>query len=298
MVTFFPTGPERSAGVRSLDRATGGAESDAACAPAAFGHAAGRVSGVGADGWEHLVEGVEGYGVDMSAVHRDPARPTGVYVRTAADRAARAPEAAHYRAVSAVSFADTDLAAVAAGRVPHLGGITAALSGECLALTREPTAPRPGRPLVSFDADHRPAPRRQRPDGPRVLLEPARRADIVFVATDEAREARGLRGGRSVLAALPEPATVVIEQGRDGATACDKVTRVMEDGDGTATFVRAPTVDVVAHVVAGAAFAAPTDLAPPPTRAPAALNDAARGRPRPAPGWTQPAWAPEEANTP
>ncbi|MFR9789356.1 sugar kinase [Streptomyces sp. MB22_4] len=335
MVTFVPTRPGRLADVPSFDRAIGGAESNVACALAAFGHAARWVSRVGADGFgEHLVAGVAGYGVDVSAVHRDPARPTGVYFRTAADRAARAHEVAYYRAgsaASAMSVANTDLAAVLAGRVLHLSGITAALSGECLALMRELTAPRPGRPLVSFDVNYRPALWRRHPDGPRVLLELARRADIVFVADDEAREAWGLRGGRSILAALPEPAIVVVKQGRGGATACDKATGAMEDGDGTATFVRAPGVDVVAHVGAGDAFAAgflsgtlrglpvrdrlrhgllfaaaaltsPTDLAPPPARALAdhlaALDDAAWGRLRLAPGWTQTAWAPEEADTP
>ncbi|MEW2621666.1 sugar kinase [Streptomyces sp. NPDC048106] len=335
MVTFVPTRPGRLADVPSFDRAIGGAESNVACALAAFGHTARWVSRVGADGFgERLVEGIGEYGVDVSAVHRDPTRPTGVYFRTAADRATRAHEVAYYRAGSAASVmstGNTDLAAVLAGRVLHLTGITAALSAECLALLRELTAPRPGRPLVSFDVNYRPALWRDHPEGPRVLLELARRADIVFIADDEARAAWGLRGGRAILAALPEPATVVIKQGRGGATACVKATGGAEDSDGTATFVRAPAVDVVAHVGAGDAFAAgflsgtlrglsvrdrvrhgllfaaaaltaPTDLAAPPARAHAdhlvALDDAAWGRLRLAPGWTRTAWAPEEANTP
>ncbi|MFH8338675.1 sugar kinase [Streptomyces sp. AM6-12] len=56
------------------------------------------------------------------------------------------------------------------------------------------------------------------------------------------------------------------------------------------------------HLLAAATLTTPTDLAPPPTRAHAdhlaALDDAAWGRLRLAPGWTQAARAPEEANTP
>ncbi|MEU6506929.1 sugar kinase [Streptomyces sp. NPDC046942] len=357
MVTFLPSRPGRLADVPSFDRAIGGAESNVACVLAAAGHTARWVSRVGADGFgQHLVEGIAGYGVDTSAVRTDPARPTGIYFRTAADRATDTHEVAYYRAGSAASAmaVDTvDLAAVRAGRVLHLSGITAALSDACRDLLYELTAPRPGRPLISFDVNYRPALWRHAADGPRVLLELARRADIVFVGADEARDAWALHGGRAILTALPEPAIVVVKQGKGGATAFDKITDVavadtdgavadadgavadadgaVADADGTATFVRAPKVDVLAHVGAGDAFAAgflsgtlrglpvrdrlryghlfaaaalttPGDLAPPPTRDHAdrlsALDDTAWGRLRLGPGWTQAERATEEANTP
>ncbi|MEU0007084.1 sugar kinase [Streptomyces sp. NPDC006314] len=334
MVAFLPSRPGRLADVPSFDRAIGGAESNVACALAAFGHTARWVGRVGADGFgDHLVERVAGYGVDVSAVCRDPARPTGVYFRTADDRGTGAHEVAYYRsgsAASAMSTGNVDLAAVRAGRVLHLSGITAALSGDCLELMRELTAPRPGRPLVSFDVNHRLA-LWPGSDGPRVLLELARRADIVFVGDDEARQAWGLHGGRAILEALPEPQTVVVKHGKGGASAFDRNTAGLEDADGTATLVRPPHVDVVAHVGAGDAFAAgflsatlrglpvrdrlrhghlfaaatlttPGDLAAPPTRDHAdrlaALDDDAWGRLRLGPGWTQADKALEEANTP
>ncbi len=93
-------------------------------------------------------------------------------------------------AASAMTVGNTDLDAVRAGRILHLSGITAALSEDCLGLVRELTAPGAGRPLVSFDVNHRPGLWRDA-DGPRVLLELARGADIVFVGDDEAREAWG-----------------------------------------------------------------------------------------------------------
>lgn len=124
MVTFLPTRPGRLADVPSFDRAIGGAESNVACVLAAAGHTARWVSRVGEDGFgDHLVEEIGSYGVDVTSVRRDPARPTGVYFRTAGDRATDAHEVAYYRAGSAASAMSTrtvDLAAVRAGRVLHL----------------------------------------------------------------------------------------------------------------------------------------------------------------------------------
>ncbi|MER5937620.1 sugar kinase [Streptomyces sp. NPDC001928] len=223
MVTFLPSRPGRLADVPSFERGIGGAESNVVCGLAAAGHAVRWVSRVGADGFgDHLVEAIGGYGVDVSAVGRDPVRPTGVYFRTAGDRATDAHEVAYYRAgsaASAMSAANVDLGAVRSGRVLHLSGITAALSPGCLELMRELTAPGEGRPLVSFDVNHRPGLWRDA-DGPRVLLELAREADIVFVGQDEAEEAWGVTGGPdAVRAALPEPQVLVVKQGGVGATA-------------------------------------------------------------------------------
>ncbi|MFE7762023.1 sugar kinase [Streptomyces sp. NPDC057438] len=222
MVTFLPARPGRLADVPSFDRAIGGAESNLACALAAAGHTVRWVSRVGVDGFgDHLVETIGGHGVDVTFVGRDPARPTGVYFRTAGDRATDAHEVAYYRAgsaASAMSPATVDLAAARAGRVLHLSGITAALSDDCLTLLRDLTAPHPGRPLVSFDVNHRPGLWRT-PHGPHVLLELARTADLVFVGEDEAQEAWGVTGGPpAIRALLPEPRTLVVKQGAHGAT--------------------------------------------------------------------------------
>ncbi|MEV5545532.1 sugar kinase [Streptomyces sp. NPDC052309] len=323
MVTFLPSRPGRLAEVPSFDRAIGGAESNVACVLAAAGHSARWVSRVGADGFgDHLTEAIGSYGVDVSAVRRDPARPTGVYFRTAGDRATDAHEVAYYRAgsaASAMSVRTIDLDAVRAGRILHLSGITAALSADCRELMRELTARRPGRPLVSFDVNHRPG-LWHGDDGPAVLRELARGADLVFVGEDEAWD---LGGPEAVRAALPEPDVLVVKQGGTGATAFHGP---------HATFVPALTVDVVAAVGAGDAFAAgflsatlrglpvrdrlrhghltaaaaltvPGDLAAPPARHHAdrlaALDDAAWGRLRLGPGWTQAdEGADEEVRTP
>ncbi len=293
MVTFLPTRPGRLADVPSFQRGIGGAESNVACVLARAGHSVRWVGRVGADGFgDHLVEAITAYGVDTSAVRRDPARPTGVYFRTAGDRATGAHEVAYYRAgsaASAMTARNTDLAAARSGRVLHLSGITAALSDGCLALLRELTAPRPGRPLVSFDVNHPPGLCRDHPEGPRVLLDLARRADLVFVGDDEARDAWGLRGAHAIREALPEPDVLVVKDGKAGAVVFDRTTaggtdrttaggtggtetarnsvraegrtagsggECGEDTAGAAVFVPALRVDVVAAVGAGDAFAA------------------------------------------
>ncbi|MFI0757711.1 sugar kinase [Streptomyces anulatus] len=222
MVTFLPSQPGRLADVPSFGRGIGGAESNVACALAAAGHRAAWVGRVGADGFgDHLVETIASYGVDTSAVRRDPVRPTGIYFRTATDRGTDTHEVAYYRAGSAASAMSPDNVPyedLLAGRILHLSGITAALSADCLALLRDLTAPRPGRPLVSFDVNHRPHLWRGGDADASVLLELARRADLVFVGEDEAEEAWGIVGAEAIRAALPEPAVVVVKRGSAGAT--------------------------------------------------------------------------------
>ncbi|MFI1398391.1 sugar kinase [Streptomyces sp. NPDC020681] len=314
MLTFLPSHPGRLADVPSFARTIGGAESNVACALAAAGHRAKWVSRVGADGFgDHLIRAISAYGVDTSAVGRDPHRPTGIYFRTANDRSHDAHEVLYYRAGSAASAMSPLTVAyddIAGARILHVSGITAALSGDCLELLRELTAPRAGRPLVSFDVNHRPGLWRDAP-GTQVLLGLARGADLVFVGEDEAEGAWGLRGGDAIRDALPEPDVVVVKHGGRGATAYERA--------GAEVFVPAPEVDVVAHVGAGDAFAAgflsgtlrglpvrdrlrhghlmaaaaltvPGDLGTPPATAHAdrlaGLDDAAWGRLRLAPGWT------------
>ncbi|UUU31218.1 sugar kinase [Streptomyces sp. CA-210063] len=242
MVTFLPTRPGRLADVPSFDRAIGGAESNVACALASAGHAVRWVSRLGADGFgDHLVEEIGSYGVDVAFVRRDPGRPTGVYFRTAGDRDTDAHEVAYYRtgsAASAMGVRTVDLEAVHAARVLHLSGITAALSADCLGLLRELTAPRPNRPLVSFDVNHRPGLWRDA-DGPHVLLDLARGADIVFVGENEAVEAWGVTGGPTAIRTLlPEPGTLVVKQGAHGATLFERtpppVDQPRTDGRGRA----------------------------------------------------------------
>ncbi|MFF9149948.1 sugar kinase [Streptomyces sp. NPDC014861] len=322
MVTFLPSRPGRLADVPAFTRAIGGAESNVACALAAAGHRARWVGRVGTDGFgDHLVDTIAAYGVDVGAVRRDPHRPTGVYFRTDADRATDAHEVVYYRAGSAASAMDPDSVpydTVADGRILHLTGITAALSPGCRTLLHELTEPRPGRPLVSFDVNHRPTLWRD-DAAPEVLRRLAARADLVLVGADEADRLWGTADPAAVRALLPEPAVLVVKGGEGPAVAFER-----PGGGGTAredavTTVPAPRVDVLAsvgagdgfaagylsavlrglgararlrhgHLAAAAALTAPGDLAAPPRRAHAdrlaALDERAWGRLHLGPGWT------------
>ncbi|WP_307795191.1 sugar kinase [Actinacidiphila acididurans] len=317
MIAFVPDRPGALAGVGGFRRGIGGAESNVACTLARAGHRVRWISRVGADGFgDHLLAEIAASGVDVSAVPRDPHRPTGVYFRTAGERAttlAGGPghaEVVYYRAGSAASALAPGLVRrrdAWSGRILHLTGITSALSATCLALLHRLTDRQAGRPLVSFDVNHRPALRQD----PEALLGLARGCDLVFVGEDEAAALWGLAGPDAVRAALPEPAAVVVKQGAAGATVF---------GGGERVAVPAPAVEVVAHVGAGDAFAAgylsaalrglplalrlrhghllaaaaltvPGDLAVPPSRAHAdalaALDDAAWGKLRLSAGWTR-----------
>ncbi|MFD7507517.1 sugar kinase [Streptomyces sp. NPDC059850] len=272
MVTFVPSRPGRLAEVPAFARGIGGAESNVACGLAGAGHSVRWISRVGTDGFgDHLLTEIAATGVDVGHVQRDPRRPTGIYFRTAGERATESEpteseptgeeplaEVVYYRAGSAASAMSPALMPreqTWSGRVLHLTGITPALSPDCLALTRELTARAPGRPLVSFDLNYRvslwedPALN----EGPGVLLDLARGCDLVFVGEDEAEAAWGIRGGADAIrAALPEPDVLVVKQGSDGATAYARGA----DGADTVTFAPALRVDVVAPVGAGDAFAA------------------------------------------
>ncbi|MEU8550753.1 sugar kinase [Streptomyces roseoverticillatus] len=344
MVAFRPAAAERAslADAAAFARGIGGAESNVACALAAAGHRTKWVGRVGTDAFgDHLVAAIAAYGVDVSAVQRDPARPTGVYFRTAGERSVGLPappgasgpplsEVLYYRAGSAASAMSPALvrrATAWSGRVLHLTGITAALSAGCLALLLSLTERRPGRPLVSFDVNYRVTLWRNAPDGPAVLSSLARRSDLVFVGEDEAEAAWGLHGPAAIRSALPEPRILVVKRGAAGATAYVRTSTAASAGgpeEGGAhpdavVSVPAPSVDVVApvgagdafaagflsgtlrglppeqclrhgHLMAAAALTAPGDVAAPPRRAHAdrlaALGPAAWGRLRLGPGWT------------
>ncbi|QKV92833.1 sugar kinase [Streptomyces sp. NA02950] len=286
MVTFVPSRPGRLADVPSFARGIGGAESNVACGLARCGHRARWISRVGTDGFgDHLLTEIAAAGVDISRVQRDPRRPTGIYFRTAGERAVgqepgaaagresvaaldREPgtrerpageplaEVVYYRAGSAAAAMSPSLMEreqLWSGRILHLTGITAALSDGCLALMRELTTPAPGRPLVSFDVNYRLALWQDEGGrGPSVLLDLARGCDLVFVGEDEAEAAWGVRGADAIRAALPEPSVLVVKRGAAGATAYARG----PGGADTVTVEPAPRVEVVAPVGAGDAFAA------------------------------------------
>ena len=252
MALFVPDAPGTTteAGDSHAYTATiGGAESNVACALAALGIPARWIGRVGDDRFGRLVrDTLLARGVDLSHVETDPVRPTGLFVKELTQTGTRL---RYYRTGSAASAMAPALAfhrAVTDVRLLHLSGITAALSDSCATLIDAILAARaPGR-TVSFDVNWRPALWTGR--DPALLLSLARRADLVFVGIDEAEALWNVSDPAAVRRLLPEPRTLVVKQGAEGATGFG--------GDGRHDEMQVPAlpVDVVELTGAGDAFAA------------------------------------------
>lgn len=250
----------------------GGAEANVASHLAALGHAAAWAGRVGDDTLgRRLVAQIAARGVDVRQVERDPAAPTGLYVKNPGNGVQ------YYRAGSAASKmspAFVDALALDGARIVHLSGITAALSASCdAALDAVIDRARANGVLVSFDVNHRsalwPAPgggdageASARPDAPNRLRALAERADLVFVGLDEAERLWGAATPAEVRALLPGPAHLVVKDGDVGATEFARAGALADadrrDADGSELVAHVPAhrVEVVEAVGAGDAFAA------------------------------------------
>jgi 2-dehydro-3-deoxygluconokinase len=245
MALFVPAedGPPES--VRTWTRTVGGAESNVACQLVGLGVPAGWVSAVGADAFGTAVlDYVAGAGVDVSFVDVDPVRPTGLYVK---ESDAGGSPVRYYRAGSAASGMGSELLdrlPLGDVKVVHTSGITPALSDSCLAMMRALfAAPRTFQ--LSFDLNWRPKLWAGR--DPAVLRELASAADIVLVGADEAALVWDADTPAAIRALLPKPETLVVKQGKLGATLVEGNATVYQPG---------LRVDVVEPVGAGDAFAA------------------------------------------
>jgi 2-dehydro-3-deoxygluconokinase len=242
MALLVPAEPGPAHEVRTWTRAVGGAESNVACHLAGLGVPSRWVGAVGDDPFGTAVlDAVSARGVDVSAVRRDPDRPTGLYVK--APGAVR-----YYRAGSAASALGPDLLdhldLTGVGLV-HVSGITAALSDSCLELLRALLHRPREHHLVSFDLNWRPALWRDR--DPSVLRGLADAADVVLAGADEAEAVWGTGDPERLRDLLPGPASIVVKQAEHSAV-------LVEDGE--LTRQPALNVDVVEPVGAGDAFAA------------------------------------------
>jgi 2-dehydro-3-deoxygluconokinase len=222
----------------------GGAESNVAAHVAALGHRAAWLSRVGDDPLgRRVLRLLRERGVDLSRVVTDPEHRTGLYVKDPG-------RGVHYyrdhSAAAHLSPADADVVDFGGIGILHVSGITAALPGTAPAFLDHliGRARAAGVP-VSFDVNHRSALWPAERAAP-VLLEIARRADIVFVGRDEAETLWGTATAGEVRALLPETAELVVKDGEIGA---------FTYGDGAPVFVPTPRVEVVEPVGAGDAFA-------------------------------------------
>lgn len=246
LVTPVTPGPLEDEDLFRLDVA--GAESTVALYATDLGVRAAWASRVGDDPLgRRVVSTIARHGVDTSRVRVDPEAPTGVFFK---DPNGPATTVHYYRRGSAASrMAPRDLAdlPLAAARIIHVSGVTAALSASCRELLRVLLARPDGvSALLSFDVNYRPGLWEVGQAAP-VLAELARAADLVFVGQDEADVLWGTRTPAEVANRLGTEGTLVVKDGAIGAT---------EISAQSSTFMPAEHVDVVESVGAGDAFAA------------------------------------------
>lgn len=225
-----------------------GAESNVAQGLAHLGHRAQWASVIGDDPLgDRVLAAVEGAGVDISLVRRDPNAPTGVMFKSPGP----ASTAVHYyrrgSAASTMSPRTLDDWAHTEPATVHITGVTAALSADCAALTRAVVGDRRwAGASVSFDVNYRRG-LWSVGDAAPALLDLARAADTVFVGLDEAMVLWHVATSADVRTLLSKPETVVVKDAAIGATAFV--------GD-SQWFVPSLAVSVVERVGAGDAFAA------------------------------------------
>lgn len=229
----------------------GGAESTVALYLAEQGHDVAWASQVGSDPLgTRIVTDIAAHGVDTSYVTLVDA-PTGVYFKDPDDGVTTVHYYRRGSAASLMSPATLETLPLADVSYVHVSGINAGLSDSCGAMMQalfDICEDLPTR--ISFDVNYRRGVWGIESASP-ILLDLARRADIVFVGRDEAAELWGTTDALSV--------RTLIGAGRRHS---DKL--VVKDGDVGATeftasgsvFVPAHDVQVIEVVGAGDAFAA------------------------------------------
>jgi 2-dehydro-3-deoxygluconokinase len=253
-LALVPALPEPGAPV-SGPAMLAGAEANVAAGLAATGVAVAWVSRLGGDQLgTFLRTELEHRGVDVAAVEVDPHRPTGCYAKVTEPDPEGTPRSRMiYRragsAASAMAPAFLDAPAVrarlAAARVVHTSGITAALSESCAALVHKLTG-RPRAGVLSFDVNWR---EQMWPGGdPAVVAALADRADLVLVGGDEAVRVFGTDDPAQLRRLLPHPRWLVVKDGARRALAVDRAGSVIDQP--------ALHVEVVEPIGAGDAFAA------------------------------------------
>lgn len=224
----------------------GGAESNVAMDMALLGCRTRWVSRLGDDPLGRLIEErVAGAGVTVDVV-RDPEHPTGVMTKEVTGGTAIV---GYYRSRSAARLlSPADLARVPETRWIHLSGITPALSPSARDLVSAVLDERGGA-RVSFDVNFRPALWPDAATASAVILELARRADVVFIGDDEADRLLGTTDDHAIADSILEHPgqELVLKRGADRATAITLDEQVS---------VPALRVEVVDLNGAGDAFAA------------------------------------------
>jgi 2-dehydro-3-deoxygluconokinase len=247
LVQFSAPPGERLATAATASLHTAGAEMNVAVAVSRLGHRSAFVGRLGGDPFgTRILARLREADVDVSEVHVDPDRPTGVYFK---DYDGEHTEVYYYRSRSAAaSMSVNDLGPWADRPVwYHLTGVLAALGPHCVSMLEDlfsRVAAAGGH--ISFDVNYRPG-LWSSDDASTPLKRLAERASIVFVGRDEARVLWDVDGVAELRQLLPTARRLVV---KDGGVAATSV--------GPRDTICVPPLDVrvVEPVGAGDAFAA------------------------------------------
>ena len=234
MILFNPDtrGPLRY--IHTFHKSIAGAESNVAIAMARLGHRVGWFSKVGEDEFgRYIMSTIRGEGVDVSRTTSDPSHMTGLIFK---ERFAHVnPNVYYYRkgsAASILSVADLDEDYIRNTKILHVTGITLALSKSAREATlRAIDVAKKAGVLISFDPNIRLklwSLEEARP----VLLEVAKKADIIFPGLDEGEQLLGISEPEALAQAFLDMgcSTIAVKLGKEGCYVTNGTENIYVDG--------------------------------------------------------------------
>jgi 2-dehydro-3-deoxygluconokinase len=230
MVLFGPdsSGPLRY--VQNFNKSIAGAESNVAIALAKLGHEVGWFSKLGNDEFGRYIQAtIRGEGVDVSRVIFDPLRSTGILFK---ERFMHSnPNVYYYRKDSAASTLkpeELDEEYIKSAKILHITGITPALSEDCKnTLFKAIEIAKANNVLVSFDPNIR-LKLWSCEEAIPVLLEIAKKSDIIFPGIDEGEMLLGLTNPCDIAEKFMDMgcSIVAVKLGKEGCYVTDKAEKL------------------------------------------------------------------------
>lgn len=234
MVLFNPdiSGPLRY--VNNFSKSIGGAESNVAIALARLGHQVGWFSKLGNDEFgKYIKTTVRGEGVDVSRIILDLEKNTGILFK---ERSINPnPNVYYYRKDSAASNLkpqDLDAPYIKSAKILHITGITPAISKQCReTVFKAIEIAKENNMLVSFDPNIR-LKLWAKEEAVPVLLDIAKKVDIIFPGVDEAELILGLNKPEEIAENFMEMgcSLVAVKLGKDGCYLANKEERHYVEG--------------------------------------------------------------------
>ena len=230
MVLFGPdsSGPLRY--VQNFNKSIAGAESNVAIALAKLGHDVGWFSKLGNDEFGRYIQAtIRGEGVDVSRVIFDPLKRTGILFK---ERFMHSnPNVYYYRKDSAASTLkpeELDEEYIKNAKILHITGITPALSEDCKnTLFKAIEIAKANNVLVSFDPNIR-LKLWSCEEAIPVLLEIAKKSDIIFPGIDEGEMLLGLTNPEEIAEKFMDMgcSIVAVKLGKEGCYVSDKAEKL------------------------------------------------------------------------